>query len=299
MVPSDQPSISVRGLTKFYGQRLGVEDVSFDVHPGQIMGFLGPNGSGKTTVMRLLMGLLKITRGDGFVLGHDIADPSGLARREVGYLPGTLALYENLTVEAYLRLLADLRTTDCTTSIGEISERLQLPLSAPIKSLSKGNKQKVGVIQALMHHPKVLVLDEPTAGLDPIVQRVFEDLVREQCERGVAVLLSSHVMSEVEQLASDVVILDHGRLVLQDRLDRLKNRIERRIRFDFAEQVDRAPFESCAGVTKVEADGRSIVCTVVGPEASVLGCAANAGVITVQTFEPSLDEIFLSVTARN
>ena len=295
-VASDQPSISVRGLTKFYGRRLGVEDISFDVQPGQIMGFLGPNGSGKTTVMRMLMGLLEVTRGEGFVLGHDIADPSGRARREVGYLPGTLALYENLTVDTYLRLLADLRDIDCAAAIGALTERLQLPLTAPIKGLSKGNKQKVGVVQALMHDPKVLVLDEPTAGLDPIVQRTFEEIIHEQCDRGAAVLLSSHVMSEVEQLASDVVILDHGHLVLQDRLDRLKSRIERRIRFDFAERVDIAPFESCAGVVGVVADDRSIMCTVVGSEAPVLACASRAGVITAQTFEPTLDEIFLTAT---
>ncbi len=297
MSMESQPSISVRGLTKFYGRRLGVEGVSFDVQPGQIMGFLGPNGSGKTTVMRMITGLLRITRGQAHILGRDASDPTGQVRREIGYLPGTLALYENLTVGAYLHLLADLRGVDCSASIGSLTERLTVSSSAPIGGLSKGNKQKVGVVQALMHHPKVLILDEPTAGLDPIVQRVFEELVREHCDRGAAVLLSSHVMSEVEQLASDVIILDHGRLVLQDRLDRLKSRIERRLRFDFAESIDPTAFEQCVGVTKVVADGQSIMCTVIGSEAPVLACASQAGVVTVQTFEPTLDEIFLTATA--
>ena len=297
MMSTSQAAISVQGLTKYYGSRLGVEDVSFDVHPGQVMGFLGPNGSGKTTVMRLLVGLLRITRGEARILGEDVNDPKGRVRRHVGYLPGTLALYENMTVGQYLSLLADLRGSDCFTEALAMCARLQLSAASPIKGLSKGNKQKVGVVQAFMHSPPVLILDEPTAGLDPIVQREFENLVRERCRSGAAILLSSHVLSEVEQLASDVVILDHGHLVVQDRIEVLKARIERRIRFDFSFIPATETFADCPGVIHAERNDRSIMCTVVGSEAPVLERASQAGVESVRTFEPSLDDIFLTATS--
>lgn len=297
MMSTSQAAISVQGLTKYYGSRLGVEDVSFDVHPGQVMGFLGPNGSGKTTVMRLLVGLLRITRGEARLLGEDVSDPKGKVRRRVGYLPGTLSLYENLTVEQYLSLLADLRGSDCITDALSMCDRLQLTATSPIKGLSKGNKQKVGVVQAFMHSPSVLILDEPTAGLDPIVQREFEELVRERRQSGAAILLSSHVLSEVEQLASDVVILDHGRLVVQDRIEVLKSRIERRIRFDFPFVPAAETFAGCPGVVHVEHADHSITCTIVGSENPVLERASHVGVESVRTFEPSLDEIFLTATS--
>jgi ABC-2 type transport system ATP-binding protein len=293
----DHQAISVRALTKFYGSKLGVEDISFDVQPGQVMGFLGPNGSGKTTVMRLLVGLLRISRGEARILGENVTDPKGHVRRHIGYLPGTLALYENMTVSHYLRLLADLRNSDCITEALSMCDRLQLSATSPIKGLSKGNKQKIGVVQAFMHSPPVLILDEPTAGLDPIVQREFEEIVRERSQSGAAILLSSHVLSEVEQLASDVVILDHGRLVVQDRIEVLKARIERRIRFDFPFVPAAETFAGCPGVVHVEHDDRSITCTVVGSEGPVLERAAHVGVESVRTFEPSLDEIFLTATS--
>ena len=290
-------SISVRGLTKYYGKQLGVEDVSFDVEAGQITGFLGPNGSGKTTVMRMLLGLLKISRGSAHILGNDVSDRLGSFRQHVGYLPGTLALYENLTVGKYLGLIEHLREVDCHGSIATLCDRLQLSPANQIKGLSKGNKQKVGVVQAFMHSPAVLILDEPTAGLDPIVQHEFESLVREHRDRGAAVLLSSHVLGEVEQLASDVVILDRGHLVMQDNLHDLKSRIERRLRFDFVLPPPANLFDGCDGVSHIEVSGHSITCTVVGSEAQALERAARADVETVRTYEPSLDDIFLSATA--
>jgi ABC-2 type transport system ATP-binding protein len=215
----------------------------------------------------------------------------------VGYLPGTLALYENLTVGKFLEFIEHLRRVDCHGTIPELCERLQLSTSSPIKSLSKGNKQKVGVVQAFMHSPSVLILDEPTAGLDPIVQREFEILVREHRDRGAAVLLSSHVLGEVEQLVSDVVILDRGHLVMHDNLHELKSRIERRLRFDFATTPPSDLFVGCVGISHFEVSDYSITCTVVGSEAPVLERAARANVETVRTYEPSLDDIFLSATA--
>ena len=294
---SNSPTISVQGLTKFYGKHLGVEDVSFDVEAGQIVGFLGPNGSGKTTVIRMLLGLLKISRGSARILGVDVSDRSGSFRKHVGYLPGTLALYENLTVGKFLEFIEHLRRVDCHGAIPELCERLQLSTSSPIKSLSKGNKQKVGVVQAFMHSPSVLILDEPTAGLDPIVQREFEILVREHRDRGAAVILSSHVLGEVEQLVSDVVILDRGHLVMHDNLHELKSRIERRLRFDFATTPPSDLFVGCEGISHIEVSDYSITCSVVGSEAPVLERAARANVETVRTYEPSLDDIFLSATA--
>lgn len=293
------PAISMTGLTKFYGPHLGVEDISFEVFPGEVVGFVGPNGSGKTTVMRMLLTLIHITRGSAQLLGVDVSQRSTDIRRMVGYLPGTLGLYKNMNVGEYLRFISQMRGGNFDKKITELCERLSLHLAADISGLSKGNKQKVGVIQAFMHTPKVLILDEPTSGLDPLVQHEFELLLAEARDNGTAVLLSSHVMHEVESLASRVAIIDKGRLVLLDAVEALKARTIHTLRFVFPHSVLTTPFQMCHGVVKVTSDGCNIECAVVGSQNEVLRLAADLGVLSVTAEPPSLEDIFLSATGKN
>lgn len=290
--------VSVHNVAKYYGTHLGVADVSFDVHGGEVVGFLGPNGSGKTTVMRMLMGLIRPTSGSIQVFGEDVARRSYRYRSRIGYLPGTLGLYEHMSVQGFLNFLADMRGVDCRSRAHELSERLDLKLDATISGLSKGNKQKVGVVQAFMHSPDLLLLDEPTSGLDPIIQRVFEDIVAEETTRGVAIVLSSHVMHEVDQLADRAVILIQGRIVVDDSVAGLKSQMRRKLRMEFPSAVSADIFANVTGVENIVVDGATVVCSIVGSESELLLLAAQHGVDSVFSDEPSLEEIFLTHTGN-
>ena len=292
-------AIEIEHLTKYYGKSLGVEDVTFSVSHGEVVGFLGPNGSGKTTVLRMLTGLISITSGTARILGLDVATNGPEIRRSIGYLPGTLSLYKNLTVREYLAFVSGIRGGGHEGHAAELAERLSLRLDADISGLSKGTKQKVGVVQAFMHRPEILLLDEPTSGLDPIVQHVFEDILAEARNAGAAVLLSSHVMSEVEQLASRVAVLDHGRLVAVDSVDNLKERMRHTLTFEFDHRIEAGPFVACEGVGHVEVHGNRVTCTVTGSQTAVLALAAREGARSVVSNEPNLEDIFLSLTGNN
>ena len=296
MTTSIDPSISVCGLTKFYGDKRGVEEVSFDVLPGEIVGFLGPNGSGKTTVMRMLMGLIYPTSGTIQILNNVVSRRNWQIRSQMGYLPGILSLYKDMTVRDYLIFIASVRNVECSRRMNELMERFSLSPTAEISGLSKGTKQKVGVVQALMHSPRILILDEPTSGLDPIVQNEFEAVIREQREKGISVLLSSHVMHEVDELADRVIILFQGRVIVVDSIDALKSRTARILRLEFPTQQEPTIFMGVPGVEEVLTEGRFVECTILGSENALLKEAAAQGVIGVISEEPSLEDIFLVQT---
>ncbi len=291
-------TIEVRHLTKLYGTTVGAQDVSFTVYPGEVVGFLGPNGSGKTTVMRMLLGLIHPTSGEAFIFGEPVNRQNHAIRSTVGYLPGIFGVYKDMTVRGYLNYIATIRGVDCTQRMNELMQRLALKPDIAISGLSKGTKQKVGVVQALMHDPKLLILDEPTAGLDPIVQREFEAIISEVKAQGTSVLLSSHVMSEVEQLADRVMILSRGRLVEANTIAALKSRIRRSLRLEFPRPMSPETFTGVEGVTSVTTDGCFVECTVSGVEAPLLAVAAAHDVISVTSQEPTLEDIFLSLTEQ-
>lgn len=293
---SSIPAVEMRGLTKWYGRSLGVEDVSFDVDHGCVTGFLGPNGSGKTTVLRMLMKLISITRGSASVLGVDVATAPASLRSQIGYLPGVFGLPKNRTVREYLEFVSAMRRVDAMPHALVLCERLGLDPSDDIASLSKGTRQKIGVVQAFMHIPRVLILDEPTSGLDPLVQREFEAILSEARYDGAAVLLSSHVMHEVEVLASRVAILDKGRLLVVDDMPALKARTSSTVTFSFPAPVDLSRFRRISGVRSVDSHASSVTVNVVGAVAEVLHEAGELGATDVTTHEPSLEDIFYDVT---
>lgn len=289
------PIVEVHGVTKRYGHDIGVADVTFDVREGEILGLLGPNGSGKTTLLRLMLGLLHVTRGRITIFGRDVADAGPTLRSRIGYLPGDLALYDQQTVWQYLRFVAALRRMDLRSSIASLCERFGLDPTRRIGDLSRGTRQKVAVVQAFMHAPDLLLLDEPTSGLDPIVQREFESLVDETRLRGATILLSSHILAEVERLADRVAVMREGCLAVVDDVAMLKSRFRRTIDLEFPSSVDPEPFRALDGVSDVHVSRRTLSCSVVGPETALLREAVARGVVGVHAHDPSLDDIFMRI----
>ena len=291
--------IEVRGLTKRYGTSRGVEDLTFEVAPGEAFGFLGPNGAGKTTTIRALLDLIRPTSGSVRVFGMDPRKEGVEVHRRIGYLPGELALYERMTGEDFLRSFAELRGAGRNGAtiwprVSDLAGRLSLDLSRRIHELSHGNKQKLGLVQAFMHAPDLLVLDEPTQGLDPLVQQTFYSLVEEERARGAAVFLSSHVMPEVERVCDRVGIIREGRLAAVADVGELKARALRRIEFHFDRPVPASAFEGLPGVKDTAAHGDSVWLNVEGPVGAVIKEAARHDVVSVETHEPSLEDAFLA-----
>ena len=229
--------IQTYGLTKYYGKVRGVENLDLEVKPGEIFGFLGPNGAGKTTTIRLLLDLIRPTRGRAEIFGLDVRTHSLEIRQRLGNLPGDVSLYENLSGEEFLVLIDKLHHNRGGKRKDELAERLDIDLSRKIRTYSKGMKQKVAIIQALMNDPELLILDEPTSGLDPLVQREFYNLLNEERERGKTVFLSSHILPEVERICDRVGILRDGLLVDVENIDDLKTKRVRKLELTLREEV--------------------------------------------------------------
>ncbi len=288
-----EPVIRLEGLTKFYGRHRGVLDLDLAVYPGEVFGYLGPNGAGKTTTIRLLLDLIRPTRGRAVVLGGDPRADGLRLRREVGYLAGDPALYRKMTGRQLLTYLGRLRGMNGLGPARQIAERLELDLERPIGDLSRGNRQKVALVQALMHSPRLLFLDEPTAGLDPLMQREFYRLVAEAKREGRTVFLSSHVLSEVERIADRVGIVREGRLVVVEGLEELKAKALHRLEIHFAGPVPREEFTALAGVQDVVVEDGVLGCTAVGSIDGLVKAAARYEVTNVVSHEADLEELFL------
>ena len=287
------PAVSVAHLTRSFGRRRGVTDVSFDIAAGEVFGFLGPNGAGKSTTIRLLLGLYRPDAGHIRVLGRDPrADPVGVHAR-VGYLPGELALYPRLTGAQHLAAFARARRLTDRDYCAELVRRFGAELDRPVRALSKGNRQKLGIVLAFMHRPELLVLDEPTSGLDPLLQDEFARLIRETVADGRTVLLSSHELDEVQRLVDRLAIIKEGRIVVTDTVDGLRRAAPRTVQFRFAGDVDPARFAGIDGSRVTQAAGGSVTLSLTGPVAPVLRVAADLGAIDVAARPADLDELFL------
>ena len=232
-----EPAIRLEKLTKFYGTQRGVIDVDLEVMPGEIFGYLGPNGAGKSTTIRILLDLIRPTSGSLKVLGLDAQADAIEVRRRVGYMPSDPGLYGSLTGREYLTHAAGLRGGVDWREVEQLAERLSCDLTRRIDTLSHGNRQKVVVIQAFMHKPEVLVLDEPTQGLDPLMQEEFKGLLLEAREEGRTVFLSSHVLPEVEEICNRVGIIREGRIVAVEDVATLRGRRVRSIEIEFGGNV--------------------------------------------------------------
>jgi ABC-2 type transport system ATP-binding protein len=288
------PAIDARDLTKRYGRDRGVEGLGFSVAPGEVFGFLGPNDAGKTTTIRLLLDLIRPTRGSVRVLGIDPRAGARL-RQRIGYLPGDLRLYGRHTARELLAYFARLRGLTSLERAAALADRLELELDRPIHALSKGNRQKVGIVQAFMHEPELLVLDEPTSGLDPLVQQTVYDLLAEQRAAGRTAFISSHVLPEVQHVADRVALLRDGRLLLVDTVDALRRRAFTRVEVVFAAPAARNAFAGLPGVTELERRGTTVALGLHGDADPLVKALAQHRVLTLESREADLEDVFLSL----
>lgn len=287
-------AISIRGLSKDFGGGHGVFELDLDVEHGEILGFLGPNGAGKSTTMRVLLDLIRPTSGAATLLGLDSHEGSLEIRRRVGFLPGDFQLYERLTGAAQLDYLAELRGGVDRRLRDALTERFDAQLDRPIGELSTGNRQKLGLVQAFMHEPELLILDEPIAGLDPLVQRSFHGLIEEVAGEGRTVFLSSHTLSEVERVADRVAILRRGRLAVVDSLDNLRAVAVRRLEIEFSDGVPSAEaIRALPGVREATVDGGHMVVAFQGSADPLVKAIARHEVRSIRSHDADLEEIFL------
>jgi ABC-2 type transport system ATP-binding protein len=291
--------IRTEQLSKNYGRHLGIDGVHIEVRAGEVFGYLGPNGAGKTTTIRVLMDFIRADSGKAEIFGLDIRKDSVAIRGRVGFLPGDVRLYENLSGRDYLRFFSNLRVGMNREYMEELATRLNCQLSRPIHTLSQGNKRKVGLIQAFMHRPELLILDEPTSGLDPIVRHEFYRLIEEARAQGQTVFFSSHNLPEVERNCDRVAIIRHGRIVATERIEELKARSVRSLEIRFSEDVDARIFAAVPGLEIVAVDRRSLKGRMKGEMDVLLKAAAKFQVSDFCSQEPDLEEIFLSYYGKN
>ncbi len=292
------PVIQLDRLTKYYGTQRGIVDVDLEVNQGEVFGFLGPNGAGKTTTIRLVLDLIRPSSGTASVFSLDARRDATLIHARTGYMPGELALYAGLTGTEMLQYAANLRGGVDWPFVDQLAERLDCDLSRPIRTLSTGNKHKVGLIHALMHRPELLILDEPTSGLDPIVQQEFHRLLEEVRAEGRTVFLSSHVLPLVERVCDRVGIILEGQLVTVQQVDALKESALSHLEFHFGTEVPADEFASLPGVREATADGTVVRCTVAGSVDAVVKAAARHEVLDLISHEPSLEQVFLAYYTR-
>ena len=292
-------AIETEKLTKSYGRKArGIEGVDLAVEEGEVFGFLGPNGAGKTTTVRTLLGFLRPTGGRGEVFGLDIGKDSVEVRARVGNLPGEFSLEDKMTGEGLLRFFARLRGVKDLGYASELAERLGAELHRPMRRLSRGNKQKIGLVQAMFHRPPLLILDEPTGGLDPLVQEEFLDIIEEVKAEGRTVFFSSHNLAEVERVCDRVGIIRGGRLVAVETTETLIDKSFRHVVLTFAEDVDPRPFEAIPGVKDLRGGGNRLAFTLYDDLDEMVKLAARHELVNMEYERPSLEEVFLTYYER-
>ncbi len=288
--------LEVISLTKWYGSAKGVEDVSFAIEQGEVFGYLGPNGSGKTTTIRCIMGLLKPTSGQARVLGQRVVAGRATQHSRIGYLPGEFRIWGGLSARRSLRVLAALGSSDrAKTRREELAERLELDLDRRVGDLSKGNRQKVGVVYAFQHERDVLILDEPTIGLDPLVSQTVHDIIREAADNGATVLLSSHDLSEVSVVCSRAGILRRGKLVELAPISQIIQQGQKQLKVWFVEgtEVPSLPVEQLGGVREIKRKGQMLHIAYQGKADTMLKWLAQFPVNRISTTQTSLEEAFM------
>ena len=283
--------IDVSNLTKYYGKARGIVDVSFSVDEGEIFGFIGPNGAGKSTTIRLLLSLIYPTSGSATIFGKDCIKYGHELRQDIGYLPSDVFYYDRMKVKELLEYSATFYNKDCTQRMNELAEIMELELNRRIEDLSYGNRKKVGIVQGLLHQPKLLFLDEPTAGLDPLMQRKFFELVAEENKRGVTVFFSSHILGEVQRMCKRVGIIKDGRIVEIADIRTLQQTTYKKIRV-VAQGADAAYF-TMPGVTNVEQNNGTLQFFFKGDINAVMRKIGATTVSDVTIEEPTLEEIFM------
>ena len=281
-------AIETKGLTKFYGKARGIIDVNLEVAEGDFYGFIGPNGAGKSTTIRTLLGLIKATEGSAKVLGLDVsADKTKLLAR-VGYLPSEAVFYRGMKVRDVLKLSAGLRGLDCRKEAEALCERLELDMGRKVDELSFGNRKKVAIVCAMQHKPDLYILDEPTGGLDPLMQREFFEILKEKNKEGATVFLSSHILSEIQKNCSRAAIIREGRIVASGSVEELAASSAKRVAV-----TGKVNLTGIEGIRNLQTSGDTASFLYGGDMKSLLTCLAAQDVSDLSIAEPDLEEIFM------
>jgi ABC-2 type transport system ATP-binding protein len=284
-------AIEVTHLTKYYGKSRGISDLSFRLDEGEIFGFIGPNGAGKSTTIRLLLSLIFPTSGSATIFGKDCIKYGPELRRDIGYLPSEVFYYDRMKVGELLAYSAGFYHQDSTRRLHELAELMELDLNRRIEDLSYGNRKKVGIVQGLLHRPRLLFLDEPTAGLDPLMQRKFFQLIREENQRGVTVFFSSHILGEVQRMCSRVAIIKDGRIIEIADIRTLQQNNYKKVQVT-ANGLEAGRFD-LPGVTHLELHNGTVRFFYRGDINAVLHRIGDMSVSDVTIEEPTLEEIFM------
>ena len=290
--------IETERLTKRYGPVRGIDELSIEVGQGEVYGFLGPNGAGKTTTIRTLLDLLHPTSGRALLFGLDSHRRSREIRARVGNLPGDFTCDSRLTGREFLEFCATARGISGLRSGSLLTQRFEADLDRPIGELSRGNRQKIGLIQALFHDPELLMLDEPTTGLDPLMQEEFLEVLAEYRDRGGTVFLSSHDLDEVERACDRVAIIREGRLAAVEKVADLRGRSYHHVSIEFDSPVDGQEFGRIPGVSQLQVDGSRVSFKASGALDPVVKGAARHTVLDMELTEPTLEEVFLTFYAQ-
>jgi len=292
--------ITVSKLTKKYGNFKAVSNISFNVEKGEIFGLIGPNGAGKSTTMRSMLNFIFPTNGKISVGGFDSVKDYLKIRSIIGYLPGEFTTYDNMTGLQYLTHMMHLRNKPEKVGYAKsLAKKFDLDLNKKAKQLSKGNKQKIGIIQAFCHDPEILILDEPTSGLDPLKQQEFDELILKFKEKGKTIFISSHVLPEVEMLCDKVAIIKNGKIVAENTMAQLKSMAMNRFEVIFKNEVSERKFGKSIGVKNISKSGEKFIFDVEGDVNKFIKKISENKVISFRSMEPDLEEIFLSFYKKN
>lgn len=284
--------IETNNLTKYYGKARGILDVSITVEEGEIFGFIGPNGAGKSTTIRTLLSLIYPSSGTAKIFGMDCVKQAPEIAKRVGYLPSEVFYYDGMRVRDLLNYSASFYKKDCKERIKTLAERMNLDLSRKIEDLSFGNKKKVGIVQGLLHSPDLIILDEPTSGLDPLMQQNFFDLLLEENKRGATILMSSHILSEVQRLCNRVAIIKEGKIITLEKITTLQEHSYKRFKFDVAQEIQKDYFQ-LEGVTDLVVNGNSHSFFFKGDINNIVAKMSTVKIANLWADEPDLEEIFL------
>lgn len=289
------PAISIQKLSKRYGSsnNYALKDLSLEVMPGEVYGFLGPNGAGKSTTIRILMNFIQPSGGSASILGLDIVKDSVNIKRSIGYLSSEAGMYRKMSGRQFLDYMSDLQPAVSTSYRNELIKRLKADPRKRLGDLSRGNRQKIGIIQAFMHQPQILILDEPTSGLDPLMQEVFYELVKESKQRGASVFASSHILSEVQKMCDRVGIIRDGKMVGERKIAEMAQEAAQTFDITFAGTPPMAKLKKIKGVQMASQDGNTVTLHLHGQLSPLFAELAKDSVTAIDTRQLDLEEVFL------
>jgi ABC-2 type transport system ATP-binding protein len=290
----NSPVIEIKDLTKRYGKARGIENVSLDIEEGEIFGFIGPNGAGKSTTIRILLNLIFPGSGSATIMGMDVVKDTKKIKQQVGYIPSDANAYSSMAVKEFLNYcIGFYKIANGSFRMQELSELFELDLSRKVADLSMGNRKKVSIVQSLLHSPKLLILDEPTTGLDPLMQTKFFDLLREENRKGMTIFFSSHILNEVQTLCKRVAIIKEGRIIQVEEIEALRKKQLKKVEVEFADKSEGMAFTVKGIQQLVSIPGFGLSFMYSGDINELVSSLSLQRIANITIEEPSLEEIFM------